>query len=213
MGVTTMELFLLFMKGLLIGFIIAAPVGPIGVLCIRRSLIDGKWNGFVSGLGAATADAIYGSIAAFGLSVISNILIGQKLVLQIIGGLFLIYLGIRTFQSSPAKKPANVKQGKLFSAYTSVFLLTLTNPMTILSFIAVFAGFGFLVESSHYVNSILLVLGVFIGSAIWWLLLSTVAGFFRNKLNMQSLRWVNWLSGIVMLGFGATAVFTSIISS
>jgi len=207
-----MDLLFLFMKGLLIGFIIAAPVGPIGVLCIRRSLIDGKWSGFVSGLGAATADAIYGSIAAFGLSVISNILIEQKLVLQIIGGTFLIYLGIRTLQSSPAKKPANVKQGKLFSAYTSVFLLTLTNPMTILSFIAVFAGFGFLVESSHYVNSIFLVFGVFIGSAIWWLLLSMIAGFFRNKLNTQSLRWVNWLSGIVMLGFGAVAVFTSIIS-
>src|SRR5688572_12269534 len=125
-------------KGLLIGFSIAAPVGPIGVLCIRRSLADGRQVGLATGLGAATADAAYGAVAGFGLTAISSFLVGQRLWLGLLGGIFLCYLGFRTFISRPAEQTAETRSGGLASAYLSTLLLTLTNPMTILSFVAVF---------------------------------------------------------------------------
>src|SRR6185503_6615601 len=137
------------LKGMGIGFSIAAPVGPIGVLCIRRSLADGRWIGFVTGLGAASADAAYGCIAGFGLTAISNFLTGQQFWLALFGGAFLCYLGIHTFISKPPPQAATVREDGLFSAYFSTLLLTLTNPATILSFMAVFAGFG-LAASPNY---------------------------------------------------------------
>src|SRR3954468_17812764 len=140
----------IIITGVILGFSIAAPVGPIGVLCIRRSLAEGRRVGLATGLGAATADALYGAVAAFGLTAISSFLIGQKSWLGLIGGLFLCYLGIRTFQSQPAENPATLPSGGLLSAYSSTLLLTLTNPMTILSFVAVFAAFG-LAKSPDYV--------------------------------------------------------------
>lgn len=148
-------------KGLIIGFAIAAPVGPIGVLCIWRSLVQGRLYGLVSGLGAATADAIYGFIAGFGLTVISNFLLGQKFWLQIIGGCFLCYLGIQTLRSKPAENPANVQGESLLKTYTSILFLTITNPMTILSFVGIFAGLGLSNGSGNSISSIPLVLGVF----------------------------------------------------
>ena len=132
----------LFVRGLVIGFSIAAPVGPIGVLCIRRTLAEGQLYGLVSGLGAATADALYGCVAGFGLTFISAFLIGHKLWLSLIGGLFLLYLGIKTLLSKPAEDAAKAEGKGLFRAYASTFLLTVTNPMTILSFAAIFAALG-----------------------------------------------------------------------
>ncbi|MBS1966520.1 MAG: LysE family transporter, partial [Chloroflexi bacterium SZAS-1] len=162
----------LLLKGLLIGFSIAAPVGPIGALCIRRTLANGRAAGLVSGLGAATADAMYGCIAGFGLTFISSLLMSQQLWLKLIGGAFLCYLGIRTLLARPAAQAANASGVGLFGAYASTFFLTLTNPTTILSFLAVFAGLGLASAAGNYGAAALLVLGVFIGSALWWLLLS-----------------------------------------
>lgn len=200
-----------FIKGLIIGFAIAAPVGPIGILCIRRSLVQGKQYGIVSGLGAATADAVYGMIAAFGLTVVSNFLIDQKFWLQVIGGCFLCYLGMQTLRSKPSEKPANVQGGNLLKAYTSTLFLTITNPMTILSFVAIFAGLGLSMEQSNIIFSILLVLGVFGGSVFWWVLLSTGVSFFQEKLNLKSMVWINRLSGLILLIFGLAAVYQAII--
>src|SRR5881409_981452 len=131
-----------FVRGVAIGFSIAAPVGPIGVLCIRRTLAEGRLCGFASGLGAATADAVYGCVAGFGLTAVSNLLVSQQTWLRLIGGLFLCYLGVKSFFAGPAQTAAAPKSGALAGAYASTFLLTLTNPMTILSFAAVFAGLG-----------------------------------------------------------------------
>ena len=147
------------LRGLIIGFSIAAPVGPIGVLCIRRTLAEGRAFGFASGLGAATADAIYSCIAAFGLTFISSILIGQEVWLHLVGGAFLCYLGLRTFLARPAEHAAPATGRGLFGAYTSAFFLTLTNPMTILSFMVIFAGLGVASESGDYASAGLLVLG------------------------------------------------------
>jgi threonine/homoserine/homoserine lactone efflux protein len=202
--------FSIFLRGLIIGFSIAAPVGPIGVLCIRRTLAEGRASGFISGLGAATADAIYGCIAGFGLTFISSFLISQQLWFRVIGGTFLCYLGIKTLLARPAEKAASAKGYGLAGAYASTFLLTLTNPMTILSFAAIFAGLGVGSTGGNYVFAGLLVLGVFLGSAAWWLILSGVVGVFRTKFDISRLRWVNRISGIIITGFGVLA-FLSLI--
>ena len=193
-------------KGGVIGFSIAAPVGPIGVLCIRRTLAEGRASGLVSGLGAASADAVYGCIACFGLTFISGLLLGQQTWLRSVGGVFLFYLGIRTFLAQPAQQAASFKAGGLFKAYASTFFLTLTNPMTILSFAAIFAGLGLANSRGNYISASLLVLGVFIGSAFWWLLLSGGIGAYRHKFPTSGLLWVNRISGVIIVGFGLLAL-------
>jgi len=190
------------LKGLIIGFSIAAPVGPIGVLCIRRTLAEGRTAGLISGLGAATADAIYGCIAGFGLTFISTLFISQQGWFRVIGGLFLCYLGLKTLLSTPAEQMASAKGNGLMGTYASTFFLTLTNPMTILSFAAIFAGLGVASTSGNYISASVLVLGVFSGSALWWLLLSSGVAFFQAKFNFRELKWVNRISGIIILLFG-----------
>lgn len=194
------------LRGLVIGFSIAAPVGPIGVLCIRRTLADGRAAGLVSGLGAASADACYGFIAAFGLTFVSNILIDQKLWLHVIGGAFLCYLGVRTFLAQPAAQTIATESTRLVSAYTSTLFLTLTNPLTILSFAAIFAGLGIANASGSYGTAAILVAGVFLGSATWWLLLSGGVALLRSRIDSRALRWVNRISGGIITAFGVVAI-------
>jgi len=191
----------LFLKGLILGFAIAAPVGPIGVLCIRRSLADGQLSGFATGLGAATADALYGCVAAFGLTAVSGFLVKQQFWLGLIGGIFLCYLGMRTFFAKARSNEENQKASGLLGAYLSTFFLTITNPMTILSFVAVFAGLG-LGTSSEYKLASILVCGVFIGSALWWLLLSGGAALLRSRVGDTFMAVVNRVSGIVIFALG-----------
>jgi threonine/homoserine/homoserine lactone efflux protein len=196
----------LLLKGLLIGFSIAAPVGPIGVLCIRRTLAQGRVAGLASGLGAASADAVYGCIAGFGLTFISGLLLSQQSLLKLIGGAFLCYLGIRTLLAQPAERAASAAGMGMAGAYTSTFLLTLTNPTTILSFVAVFAGLGLASMGADYAAAAVLVLGVFVGSALWWLLLSGGVGLFRACFDTRAMRWVNRISGGVITAFGLLAL-------
>jgi threonine/homoserine/homoserine lactone efflux protein len=198
-----------FLRGLLIGFSIAAPVGPIGVLCIRRTLADGRLTGLASGLGAATADAFYGSLAGFGLTLVANFLVSQQTWLRLVGGLFLLYLGVKTFLSVPTGETGQaVKTGSrgLFGAYLSTLLLTLTNPLTILSFVAIFAGLGLAETGGNVFAAGILVLGVFCGSAAWWLLLSGSVSLLRAKVTAGTLRWINRAAGVVIVGFGVAAL-------
>ena len=197
----------LFIRGLIIGFSIAAPVGPIGVLCIRRTLADGRTSGFLSGLGAATADALYGCVAGFGLTVISGFLVDQRFWIQLIGGIFLLALGIKTLRSVPAERAAAASGTGLAASYASTLLLTLTNPMTILSFAGIFAALGVADTGGDFSAAALLVLGVFVGSAAWWLLLSGGVGLLREKVSSGVLRWTNRLSGAILLAFGLIAVW------
>ena len=191
-----------WLKGFVIGFSIAAPVGPIGVLCIRRTLAEGRAVGLVSGLGAATADAIYGCIAGFGLTFISTLLIREQTWFRIIGGLFLCYLGLKALLSRPVEETVSAKGSGLIGAYVSTFFLTLTNPMTILSFMAIFAGLGIASASGNYISAGILVFGVFSGSAFWWLLLSGGVAVFQSKFNLRELKWVNRISGLIIMLFG-----------
>ena len=196
-----------FVRGLVIGFSLAAPVGPIGLLCIRRSLAEGRVIGLATGLGAATADASYGAIAGFGLTAVSGFLVAQKLWLGVLGGAFLCYLGFRTFVSAPTDQPEREGFGRAtpIGAYASTFVLTLTNPMTILSFIPIFASLG-LGQSSDYASAALTVLGVFAGSALWWLLLSNGVALFRSRIGPGWMRMVNHISGAMIFAFGAYAI-------
>ncbi len=219
-----------FVRGLALGFAIAAPVGPIGVLVIRRTLAEGRLAGLVSGLGAATADGIYGFIAAFGLTLVSSFLISQQSWIRLLGGLFLLYLGIKTLRAPVAERPAagfdtcacaqcrctsqtatqpaatQPTGGRLLGNYGSTFVLTLTNPLTVLSFAAVFAGLGVGATSGDYASAAVLVLGVFLGSALWWLALSTAVSLLRSRVSPRGLRWVNRMSGLIILGFGLAAL-------
>jgi|HubBroStandDraft_1064217.scaffolds.fasta_scaffold150924_2 threonine/homoserine/homoserine lactone efflux protein len=199
---------LFILKGLAIGFSIAAPVGPIGVLCIRRSLRDGMAAGLVSGLGAATADAAYGAVAGFGLTAISGFLIGQKFWIGLLGGAFLCYLGVRTFLSRPTEESAPERGGSLIAAYASTLFLTLANPATILSFAVIFATFG-LGAAIDYPAASSLVLGVFLGSALWWLILSGSVSLVRSRMDSARMRMVNRLSGAVLVAFGVYALWRS----
>jgi len=196
----------LLLRGGLIGLSIAAPVGPIGVLCIRRTLAEGRVAGLVSGLGAATADAFYGSVAAFGLTFISSLLVGQQAWLRLAGGLFLCYLGLKTLLARPAEQGMAARSRGLLGSYVSTLFLTVTNPMTILSFAAVFAGLGLGQTGGDYASAGLLVLGVFLGSASWWLLLSGSVGALRARFPAAGLLWVNRISGIIIAGFGIVAL-------
>ena len=196
------------LRGLIIGFSIAAPVGPIGVLCMRRTLAEGRVSGFVSGLGAATADGVYGVIAAFGLTYVSSILVGYQAWIRLLGGLFLCYLGLRTVLSKPAESPVVAEGDGLFAAYASIFFLTLTNPMTIIAFTGVFAGLGIGSTTGDYGSAVLLVLGVFCGSASWWLLLSGGVSLLRSKFTPRAMGWVNRVAGIVILSFGVVAILS-----
>ena len=197
-----------FLRGLIIGFSIAAPVGPIGVLCIRRTLAEGRLAGFLSGLGAASADMFYGAVAAFGLTAFQDLLLGGAAWLRILGGAFLLFLGARTFLSRPAEAPAPATRGGLAGAYLTTFFLTITNPMTILSFIAIFAGFRLGETGGDYFSATMMVSGVFLGSAAWWLTLSTGVGLLREKFTPALMVWVNRLAGAIIFGFGVI-VFVS----
>jgi threonine/homoserine/homoserine lactone efflux protein len=196
----------LFLRGLIIGFSIAAPVGPIGALCIRRTLTEGRAAGFVSGLGAASADAFYGCIAGLGLTLVSDFLVDQQAWLRLTGGLFLCYLGVRAFLAQPHEQTAAPPRRSLASAYGSAFILTLTNPATILAFAAIFAGLGVAEAGQDYASAATLVLGVFGGSTLWWFALSGIASLFRERLDAHALRWVNRISGVVVAAFGMAAL-------
>ncbi len=201
-----MSLAAFFVRGLVIGFAIAAPVGPIGILCIRRTLAHGRLAGFVSGLGAATADAAYGAVSGFGLTFVAGFLIGQQDWLRLVGGAFLLYLGVRTFVARPTDRSADAQGTGLLGAYASTLALTLTNPMTILSFAAIFAGLGLAGAAGNYASASTLVLGVFLGSAAWWFILSAGAGAVRERMTPAGLRWVNRASGAIIAGFGLLAL-------
>src|SRR5579859_7183130 len=192
----------LFARGLVIGFAIAAPVGPIGMLVIRRTLSDGRLLGLLTGMGAAVADSFYGGVGAFGLTFISNFLMGYKSWTQLIGGTFLIYLGISTFRANPKEESSGDTKARFVSAFLSTLLLTLTNPATILSFMAVFAGLGLGMKAGDYGAAGIVVAGVFSGSALWWLLLSGGVALLRHKLRPGTMRWINYGSGAFLSAFG-----------
>ncbi|WP_340021694.1 LysE family translocator [Paenibacillus sp. FSL K6-1096] len=198
-------------KGLLLGLSIAAPVGPISVLCIRKTMARGFRAGLFSGLGAATADAVYGILAGFGLTALTAALMDYKIALQVLGGLFICGFGIQSLFQVPAKEaPQTPPSAGMLGSYAITFLLTLSNPITIMFFLGVFSASGILV-SHTLTNMLSLVAGVFLGSALWWVFLSGAAVLFRNHLLEGSLKLsiFNKVSGGIMCAFGVVTLVKS----
>jgi threonine/homoserine/homoserine lactone efflux protein len=205
-----MDLLFLF-KGIIIGFAIAAPVGPIGILCIKRTFVGGRLSGLFTGLGAAVADAAYGCVGAFGLTVISSFLLGIEGWLKGIGGLFLLYLGIKIFCEKPSKEQGEVKELGLLKDFSSTLFLTLTNPMTIVSYMAILAGLGLGNTHHNYSAAGLLVLGVFLGSLLWWIILAEIITLFRKRVSERLFRWVNRGAGCIVIAFGLFSLLSLMI--
>ncbi|HTK09802.1 MAG TPA: LysE family transporter [Ktedonobacteraceae bacterium] len=196
-------------RGVLIGLSIAAVVGPMSILCIQRTLRRGFPYGIVSALGIATADGLYGCIAGFGLTVISGFLVHQQLWVHGLGGLFLLYLGCKSLLSPPATHAAStIKASGFVGAYVSTLLLTLTNPMTILSFAAIFAGLGVAGNKNDTLTALLVVCGVFLGSTIWWLILTGGVSLLRDRFTALWLLWINRISGVAITLFGLFALLS-----
>ncbi|MGD9741796.1 MAG: LysE family translocator [Dongiaceae bacterium] len=197
----------LWLRGFVIGLAIAAPVGPIGVLCMRRTLNIGRLAGFVTGLGAAVADGVYGAIGAFGTA-LAALLVDRQEWIATVGGIVLLWLGIAGMRRPPAEVDAAPSRGAVDLAgyFGSTFLLTLANPATILSFAAIFASVG-LGSTPDAGSALQLVAGVLLGSAAWWLFLSLAVGAVRHRLRATATAWINRISGLVLVGFGLWALW------
>jgi threonine/homoserine/homoserine lactone efflux protein len=193
---------MLFLKGLAFGFVLAATVGPMWVLCFRRTVAYGALTGFVSGMGIAVADGLYGAVAAFGLTAISAFLLQHGFWIGLVGGVFLLYLGVKTLLSKPAANGEAAKPASPAQAFLSTLGLTLANPPTILAFAAIFAGLG-LAASADFNAAALITLAVFLGSASWWVLLAAAGGALRERFGPRLLRAINIVSGITILTFAA----------
>lgn len=197
-------LLIFLLKGVVVGIIIAVPVGPVGIMCLRRTVLEGKLAGFISGLGAATADAMFGFIAAFGLTFISDLLIGYHQWLRIAGGLYLLYVGGRALLTAPEVKTGTEPDAEsLLRDFLSSFALTLTNPITILVFLGIFSAIGLSGERATLSRAAILVLGVWLGSLLWWLALSFGLGSLFRSFEPRHLRWINRGSGTILLLSGA----------
>jgi threonine/homoserine/homoserine lactone efflux protein len=191
-------IFVYLFKGLVVGFMASVPLGPIGVLCIQRTLHKGRWSGFISGLGAAFSDAIYAIIAGFSLSFVVSFIEKQMLFLHIFGVVLLVFLGLKIFWANPAvqlRRQQRAKSKNYIQDFASVFVLTFSNPLYVFLFIGFFAGFRVVGEENNLISQFMLVSGVFLGAAIWWFILSSVVNMFRSKINLRRLWWINKIAG------------------
>jgi threonine/homoserine/homoserine lactone efflux protein len=203
------------LKGALVGIVIAVPVGPVGVLCVRRTIMHGRLAGFLSGLGAATADAVFGIIAAGGLTVVSDWLLDYQNWLRFLGGGYLIFIGISALRASPDERDTEREPEGLLADFASTFALTITNPITILAFLAIFASIGLTGEQATISTAGILVAGVWGGSLLWWAGLAFGTGLMRMSLDRKHLVWINRgsgsilvLSGVALLGSLLVKQFT-----
>lgn len=198
----------LLIKGIIIGLIASIPLGPIGVICIQRTINKGRTSGFVSGLGAAVADAIFAAVAGFSLSYIINFIEERQLIIEFVGGIIVILLGLKTFYTNPVSqlKRHKKKQNKLIEDFLSVLLLTATNPFAIFFFVALFAAAGIVHHNQGLGLSSVALIGVFLGGALWWYTLSSLVNLFRHRFRLKQLWWINKIAGAVILLLGVLAI-------
>jgi threonine/homoserine/homoserine lactone efflux protein len=202
----------LFIKGVIIGLIASIPLGPIGVICIQRTINKGRISGFVSGLGAASADTMFAAIAGFSLTYIISFIEERQLIIEFVGGVIVILLGLKTFYSNPVSqlKRHKRKQNKLIEDFVSVLLLTATNPFAIFFFVALFATAGIVHHNQSFGLSSIALVGVFLGGALWWYTLSSLVNMFRHKFRLKQLWWINKISGAVITLLGILAIINVI---
>ncbi|MCB8963492.1 MAG: LysE family transporter [Bacteroidales bacterium] len=198
----------LLLKGIIIGLVASIPLGPIGVICIQRTINKGKISGFFSGLGAATADTIFAAIAGFSLSYIINFIEERQIIIEFVGGIIVILLGLKTFYTNPVSqlRRHKKKKNKLIEDFISVLLLTSTNPFAIFFFVALFAAAGIVHHSHSMALSSVALIGVFLGGTLWWYTLSSLVNLFRHKFRLKQLWWINKIAGAVILLLGVLAI-------
>lgn len=203
----------IFLRGVLIGLMASIPLGPIGVLCIQRTLSKRQKSGFISGLGAASADVIFASIAFFSLSVVMSFIDNNKILIQVLGGICVVILGVSIFLTNPAVQIRRNRAGKsnLWQDYISVFFITLANPAFILMFVALFATFGVSNDILGVTNGVAMIIGVFFGGSIWWFILTFVVNMLRKKFRPRHLLWINRISGTVIVVLGAATVLLTFV--
>lgn len=207
-----MDYALLVLSGLAIGIMVAAPIGPVNLICVRRTLAFGPLNGFLSGLGAALGDTVFAVVTAFGLTAIAQLIKGYFVPLQVVGGLMLIGFGIHTIFAKPRKRDCddgNAEKGAstLVGAIVSTFALTITNPATLLGFTALFAGLGSLIgEKPRFVEAAILVGGVTAGSLAWWFIITTIVGLFHKSIDARAMTWINRVMGFAVSAFGLAVI-------
>lgn len=200
----------LFLRGLGIGFALAAPVGPVGILCIRRALAQGRTAALAVGLGAALADSFFGAVAGLGITIVSSFLLSHQTIIRVLGGLFMIMVAIRTWRDPNCDRADPISGGNLFKDLVSTFLLTLSNPATVIAALGVFAAMG-AIGIDNIAAAWVLILGVFLGSTLWWVILSTAAGAMRSRFSPQRLKWLNHASSL-MLGFAGGAIMLTVLA-
>ncbi len=200
----------LLIKGAIVGFLASIPLGPVGVLCIQRTINKGKTSGLYSGLGAAVVDMLYAVVAVLGLSFIIKFIEEQAVYFQVVGGLVLLFLGVRIFYTNPVHqiRKHRRKKNNLIEDFLSVVVLTLSNPLAVFLFVAAFAGIGIVTSNKAWFNSGLLILGVFVGATMWWFLLTHTVNAFRRKFRLKQLWWVNKIAGAAIVLFGFFAVLS-----
>jgi threonine/homoserine/homoserine lactone efflux protein len=203
-------IFQFLIKGLVLGFVSSIPLGPIGVICIQRTLGKGRWSGFVSGLGAATVDTFMAIIAGLGLSFVIKFITENKIYFQVIGGFLVVIIGMQIFFKSPVKqvRERRLKKNNMWTDYFSVLGLTLSNPLAIFIFIAVFAGLNLVNGSQNFFFHLTIFVGIFCGAALWWFLLSSLVSTYRSKFRLKNLWWLNKITGLIIFLFGIAALIS-----
>ncbi|MGC9375516.1 MAG: LysE family translocator [Bacteroidales bacterium] len=198
-------------KGVLVGFVASIPLGPVGVLCIQRTINKGRVSGFFSGMGAATVDSFFALVAALGLTFIINFIEEQHFYIQLFGGGVLIFLGTRIFNTNPIKqiRRHRKKKNKLVEDFFSVLFLTLSNPLAIFLFVAAFAGIGLVTSKDSSIKSSLIIAGVFLGALLWWASLTFFVDLYRKKFRLKQLWWINKIAGILIIVFGVAAMLSA----
>ena len=198
-------------KGLVLGFVICVPFGPIGLLCVRRTLMDGKVAGVASVLGASVVDALYCAVAGLGVTYISNFLSDERTILRWAGGIVLIAMGIKIFFTHPSEKTPEAKGHGLLASFGSSFFLMLTNPLAVLVFTATFSALGIGGWKDAYFSTGMLVIGVFVGSALWAPIFVAGTNLFSPHLTLSQLRLANRIAGVILCGFGIVACLLALL--
>lgn len=203
---------ILFIHGIIIGIALAAPVGPIALICVRRALAKGKMHGIISGMGVATADLIYAAVTAFGFALIAEFLLARQWFFRLFGGIALIAVGIRIFLQVPPEITIQQEQSSYFKDFASMFALAIANPLTILFFTIIIPAFGVVISGDSIISPAIFVAGVFLGEAVWWIFLCGTLGAVRSYLNSTHLHLINRLSGMIIAGFGVVMILSLIFS-
>ena len=202
----------LFIQGIIIGLTLAAPVGPLALICIQRTVTEGRLHGIFSGIGVATADSFYAAVTFLGLTVISGLIIAQQYLFRFLAGVVLILIGIRVFLSIPSAISAKTEHETYLKDYLSMVALAIANPLTLVFFLVILPGYGVVIHGTSFLSAAEFVAGVFFGSTVWWVVLCGSIGSVRSRISAENLGRINRVSGLLISCFGAGVLILLVIT-